>query len=48
MQGEGKLVRNTFVQIQESPKLEENSQVLKQPTSPQMRKQIDAKTNYKF
>jgi hypothetical protein len=31
-----KLVRNTCIQIQESPKLEENSQVLKQPTNPHM------------
>jgi hypothetical protein len=41
---EEKLVRNTCVQIQESPKLKENNQVLKQPTNPKMQKQPDAKT----
>jgi hypothetical protein len=44
---EEKLVRNTCVQIQESPKLKENNQVLKQPTNPKMQKQPGPQANYK-
>jgi hypothetical protein len=43
-----KLVRDTCIQIQKSPKLEENSQVLKQPTNLQMQKPPDTQINYKF